>query len=330
MKALNKKNQKFIDIFLEYIDLIQYEKDEHIEYRLRTMNYVIKIISKLKNPITSGKDLLIYRGIGQKTANRIDEIINTDELRDSKILKQKYKKQIKKNKIINELTEVIGIGRVVANDLIDKYKIKSLKNLKDMVKNEVITVNDKIKIGLKYAGKFQGSIPRKEISEIGDLLNKVAKKHDLNMIICGSYRRGLPTSNDIDVLLYRENLTQLEDTSFLKDYVQSLKRKHLIKDDIAGDNIKTKYMGFCKWKDNPYRRIDIRLVPYDSLYTAILYFTGSYELNRIMRSQAKKLGYKLNEYGMYKDNKKIPISSEEEVFKILHLEYLPPEERNII
>ena len=40
-------------------------------------------------------------------------------------------------------------------------------------------------------------------------------------------------------------------------------------------------MGFAKW-ENVIRRIDIRLIPYESIYTALVYFTGSYELNRII------------------------------------------------
>ena len=47
-------------------------------------------------------------------------------------------------------------------------------------------------------------------------------------------------------------------------------------------------MGFCKYKNNLIRRIDIRLIPFESIYAAILYFTGSYELNKIMRINAKK------------------------------------------
>ena len=96
-------------------------------------------------------------------------------------------------------------------------------------------------------------------------------------------------------------------------------------DDITDKNIKTKYMGFCKYKNNPVRRIDIRYVPYDSYYTALLYFTGSKELNTKMRIKANELGYKLSEYNLIDKNKaKIKIKSEYDVFEKLKMEYLPP------
>jgi DNA polymerase (family 10) len=60
-------------------------------------------------------------------------------------------------------------------------------------------------------------------------------------------------------------------------------------------------------------------------------FTGSAELNKTMRKNAKKLGYKLSEYGLFniKDNKKLDVKSEYDIFKFLKLEYLEPTARNI-
>jgi len=84
-------------------------------------------------------------------------------------------------------------------------------------------------------------------------------------------------------------------------------------------------MGFAKYKDNPVRRIDIRYVAYDSYYSALLYFTGSADLNKKMRNIAKSKGLKLSEYGLFKtDGTKLKIKSEEDFFKELDLDYIPP------
>jgi DNA polymerase/3'-5' exonuclease PolX len=87
-------------------------------------------------------------------------------------------------------------------------------------------------------------------------------------------------------------------------------------------------MGFCKYDKFPVRRIDIRFIPFLSWYPALLYFTGSKELNLMMRNKAKKLGYKLNEYGLFKGSKNIYVESEEEIFDLLEMKYLEPQERN--
>lgn len=62
-------------------------------------------------------------------------------------------------------------------------------------------------LGLKYVGKFKGKIPRKHIDDIHDYLTKF----NSNIVICGSYRRGLEYSSDIDVLLYCQDLLTMND-----------------------------------------------------------------------------------------------------------------------
>ena len=88
-------------------------------------------------------------------------------------------------------------------------------------------------------------------------------------------------------------------------------------------------MGFSKYKDNLTRRVDIRYVSWDVYYSALLYFTGSAELNQKMRQIAKKMGYKLSEYGLTKisDNSHIEITSEKDIFNFLNMDYLKPNER---
>ena len=93
-------------------------------------------------------------------------------------------------------------------------------------------------------------------------------------------------------------------------------------------------MGFSKLPRKKVRRIDVRFVPYEYYPAALLYFTGSYELNTQMRQVAKTMGYKLNEYGLFKEKKDgtfadnpIKVKSEKDIFKKLKLDYLEPPER---
>jgi DNA polymerase beta len=183
----------------------------------------------------------------------------------------------------------------------------------------------------EYVGKYETKMPRKITTEIYDIILKNNKNKDIIFLLCGSYRRGLPQSSDIDLLICDLNLLfkeDLENSNTLKIIIDKLKKINLITDDITSSDVLTKYMGFCRYKDKNYR-IDIRLMPYESIYSALLYFTGSYQLNTLMRVNAKKLNYKLNEYGLYKNNKMIDIYNERDIFDLLKMEYLEPEQRNI-
>ena len=112
----------------------------------------------------------------------------------------------------------------------------------------------------------------------------------------------------------------------MKDIVKHLKKNNFIIDDITYNKYSIKYMGFFKFK-NIISRIDINLLPYKSMYSGLLYFTGSREFNQNMRYIAKKQGYKLNEFGLFKNNKRIKINSEKDIFNKLGLEYIKPENR---
>lgn len=306
-------NNNIIDVLKQYLEKIKSEKA--IIYKINAIANLIKIINIYPKEIKNGEELKDIKGVGKGSIEKINEILKTGTL------------SYLNNNILSELTEVIGIGPSIANQLIQKYKIKSLDELiKKVIKGE-IEVNDKIKLGLKYVGKFKGNIPRQHIDDVQDYL----KQFNSNIIICGSYRRGLDFSSDIDILLYNSQLLTMDDvkkSNMLNDYVKLLTKNKFIVDNITNNNV-TKYMGFAKW-ENVIRRIDIRLIPYESIYTALVYFTGSYELNRIMRKKAKELGYKLNEYGLYKNNELIHITSEKELFKKLGMKYLKPTKRNIL
>ena len=157
--------------------------------------------------------------------------------------------------------------------------------------------------------------------------------------ICGSYRREKLTSGDIDVLFTKKNtkdsLSDEESSKYLNMFVNILKKNiksnnnsKFIVDDMTDKNIVTKYMGFSKYKENPIRRIDIRFISFESYHSALLYFTGSYELNKKMRNIAKSMDLKLSEYGLFKINgKKYKIKSEKDFFKKLKLDYIEPKFR---
>ena len=154
------------------------------------------------------------------------------------------------------------------------------------------------------------------------------------MYVCGSYRRQKIESGDIDVLITHEdivNTPDLEDNSILSEIIEFLTEKKILVDHLTV-NGNTKYMGVCKFTPKSYgRRIDIRLIPKESIGCALLYFTGSGEFNVNMRSYASKKGYKINEYNLLRrvGTKYIPvkISSEKDVFDKLSLEYVEPQNR---
>jgi len=324
-------NSIIISEFEKLVSFYKSDKDTSSTFRVKQLKNVLSILSKYSEIITLGNytKLKELPGIGDGTIKRIKEILETGKLLELSSFNQDKESQV------NELEEVVGIGRVKALELFEKG-ITSIKILQEKIEKKEIEVNEKIELGLKYHGKYKINIPRDEIDKIYKLIKKIitehnktysSKKEHVIFDICGSYRREKSTSGDIDVLISKQG--KLEDINYLLLFVNKLKENKLLVDDITDKNFETKYMGFAQLKKNPIRRIDIRFVTYDSYYSALLYFTGSMELNKKMRNIAKSKGLKLSEYGLHKidDNSKLNITSEEDFFKALDMEYLEPKDR---
>src|SRR5205823_171164 len=60
---------------------------------------------------------------------------------------------------------------------------------------------------------------------------------------------------------------------------------------------------------------------------ALQYFTGSKAHNVELRKIAQEQGYKLNEYGLFKGTRRVAGQTEEEIYRTLGLDWIPPELR---
>ena len=317
-------NQNIIDCFEKLLTLPNDNKFKILSYKK-----TLQIIKNLEFEITDTNQISNIKGIGKTTCDKITEILNTNTL---KILNN-----IENDSSSNllDLQKITGIGPAKAKSLLkNDITLSKLLNIcfEYPSKNDLELLNNLThhqKLGVKYFSDLEHRIPYIEISDIEIYFKNVIKQHDLNLelIICGSYRRKKLDSGDIDILLYNK-----EDINNLTPFLNILIQTKFLTDHLTDINNKTKYMGFCKFKILN-RRIDIRYVPYDSLDSALLYFTGSGEFNKNMRTFALKKGYTINEYGIYKFNKdktkkiKIKTKEEKDIFEILGISFVEPQNR---
>ena len=160
---------------------------------------------------------------------------------------------------------------------------------------------------------------------INDVIN--LNKFKITYDITGSYRRQHKDSGDIDILVTSDGPDYVEK---YKEFVKCLKCIGYISDELAfGDN---KFMGVCKLPGcNKFRRLDIIVTTPEQYHFEVLYFTGSDDFNKEMRSEALKQGYSLSQYnftvvetGKIIDKK---FDSEEDIFEFLGFKYVEPKDR---
>src|SRR5207342_1693830 len=74
-------------------------------------------------------------------------------------------------------------------------------------------------------------------------------------------------------------------------------------------------------------QVDLRVVPPESFGAALHYFTGSKAHNIAIRKLAQARGLKLNEYGVFRGEKRVAGDTEESVFAAVDLPWIAPERR---
>lgn len=278
-----------------------YEHEVKNLYKAQAFRKAIKAL-RFKKPLTDGM---------QKKYN---EIRDTDDLKY-------YHKLI-------EISNIIKLPGFTLNN----YNNKNLTEVQ--------------KLSLKHKKHILRSIPHRDlITDIGKKLNKVIGKFD----ITGSYRRekveGIKDIDILYVLKKNENAKDISDKikKKFKMYLATLNegdKKFTFFIKVPARLI-NKYYNAPKYieivKPSTFNRsyyviqVDIRYFTNEEYPFALLHFTGSATFNLSLRRKVKTLGYKLNEYGLYKDDKKIEdLKSEKDIFEYLKIPYKLPKDREVL
>ena len=286
-------------------------KIEGDTYRAKVFNEAAQKIELYPIVITSGQNAkeTIRAGIGASIMEVIDQYLTNGTSGRLEQLKQKHNDRVS---IINLFMSIHGIGVSIANDLYDK----GFRTLDELWYNANLTSAQQLSI--YYRDHLIQRITRSEMKQIEASLLGIFPNSEF--IIAGSYRRGEPTSGDIDVLFKMKNNIRIDELVYL------LKQHKLLVGDLAQG--KSKYLGIFQLPGMYAHRIDILLVDPENWGNALMYFTGSQRFNILMRQRAKDLGYRLNEYGLYNiAGTRIITDTEEDIFKLLKVKYMTPEER---
>jgi DNA polymerase/3'-5' exonuclease PolX len=316
-KVVEENHKENIIKFLEII--MDFEELNKETYKVKAYKTAINNLSQL-DKISSVEDVKGLTGVGKKIHDKIDEYFQKGKISEvEKILSDD--KYILKNKLMN----IYGVGPSKIIEL--TKKISKFEDLYLPENSELL--NDKQQIGLKYYDDLLQRIPYKEASMHNKLIGKLLKKIDKNIEYCmvGSFRRKNKTAGDIDILIKSNSNFKLKDFIMKMQYCD----EYILEVLANGTN---KFMGICKIGDNPARRIDILVADSSYYYFALLYFTGSYTFNILMRNKALEKNLSLSEYGFkYKDTKEDAteinnkVKSEEDIFKLLDMEYVEPKKR---
>lgn len=331
---------KYINTIMEiFTTLRDYNKMLDNEYKVRAYDnalnniptitefYMYKYPLNLKNREKFNKTLLRY--MGEKLADKILNIID-----GKKISEYIVAKKDDRIKLYNKIISIKGFGNSMAFKLIKEYNIKSLEEVKTK-KNKLPLTKHQV-LGITHHKDLSTKIKRDETLSIFEHIKKSIASSQFvnddelneNIHLVGSYRRMEKLQGDIDILIsngpllsYDKFIQAIENMGGFIDFIAKGRTKiSILLRSKSGKNKKS--------SSNKVRQVDIRIVEPISKYTALLYFTGSKSFNLWLRTQFKKIDWKLNEYFLKDDKENIrAIKCEEDIFKYINHPYIPPNER---
>ncbi len=316
-----KKHMSYNKVFVKLLEEIAQIKVDRGEFhRSRAYSKAAEKLVLHSTEIISIDDIKSIKGIGSSVLNKLKEYIKNGNI--------KYIEEAKQDPVILFTRKIYGIGPKKANELVNTHKILTIEQL-TKVQDEVL--NEKQKLGLKYYVDVNKRIPRFEIEMYETKLNKYfnqVKNKNSEFKIVGSYRRGAVDSGDIDIIVMDPN----NDVEIFNKFLNLLIEKNLIIEVLSKGDVKS--LCISKIRGKPARRIDFMFTPKKEYAFAMLYFTGNKNFNTVMRAKALKLGYSMNEHGLYKMENGIKTTkltsyfpNEKAVFKFLGLVYKSPQER---
>ena len=300
----------------------KYYESIHDKIHVNAYERAIYQIKKWSKEITKGIELKDLPGIGKGMIEKIDTIIKTGTL---PIIKEKNLKYNSKGNdsngtgkdSSNVLDTVLGFGKKLVTELKEKWNARTIDNVRQLLTDNKIKLTDAQIIGLKYHDDLVLPIPIKETEEIGALISDIIesdgkkiegkKSHNLYCFLAGSYPSGVKSeSKDIDILCISNDSGN--NSRSLKTIIHDISEKLEIEIIALGD---TKFLGLIKSPvSGKWRHLDMRLVNLESFPYAWFYYTGGKVFNKLIREILKKKGYKLNEWGLYKNDKRVELNGE--------------------
>ncbi|MEY4566452.1 MAG: polymerase/3-5 exonuclease PolX [Planctomycetota bacterium] len=315
-------NEQIANLFDEMAELLEIRGES--PFRIRAYRNGAKAIRDLLESVASiihdpNKNLTDVPGIGETLAEKCEVLIRTGKIPQLEELRQQVPPGLL------QILRVPGIGAKKAKALNDLLGITDLAQLRTAC--EAHRVRELKGFGAKTEETILKSLDLVESASTRMLLDgathlAVALRHHLRqassieqMEFAGSFRRGKETVGDLDIVLVSKEpeaaMDQLASFPKVSQVIARGDTKMSVR--VSGDF-----------------QVDMRVVPAQCFGAALQYFTGSKEHNVEIRGRAKRLGLRVNEYGVFREsdlNEPIAGATEESVYEALNLCWIPPELR---
>ncbi|NLF29549.1 MAG: DNA polymerase/3'-5' exonuclease PolX [Planctomycetes bacterium] len=312
------ENAQIADMFDQIADLLDLTGAN--AFRIRSYHNAARTVrglsQRLEDLVAAGEDLTDLPGIGQSTAAKIREILDTGTCKRLEELRSQVPEGLP------DLMRVPGLGPRKAMQLHDALGVATLDDLRTAAEEHRISTvehfgarsEEKILEGIRTATSTAGRMLYHDAAGHVEALSRRLDGAGAveRWVVAGSFRRGMETVGDLDILvLARDRDAAIEQI--------------LAFDNIAAVDSRGREKATVRLEGG--LQVDFRFFEEESFGAAMMYFTGSKAHNIALRRMAQQRGWKLNEYGLFDGRRMLAGRSEEALYGRLNLPWIPPEIR---
>ena len=306
------------------------EIDGAIIGRYRSYERAAELLDSLPDRVESlaadPEKLTELPGIGDRMAEHIREILKTGDYSLRARLLKKYPHTLL------DLLNLQSLGPKKVALLWKHFKAGSVEQVEKLARDgklrDLVGFGEKseenilkaVEVFKKSSGRFHLDTAQRLADQLAEHIRKLGKQV-AGVQAAGSLRRSKETVGDLDLLVTMpEEHAKPRDVAAVSEHI--LKFPGIQQVLARGEN----KVSFVL---ETGMQVDVRLLPPSETGAALLYFTGSKEHNVTLRGRALKMDYTLNEYALsrLKDEKVVAARTEEDIYKKLGLEWIPPELR---
>src|SRR5437588_2422815 len=274
--------------------------------------------------VVAAEKLGEIRGIGETLQEKITTLVKTGALPFYDDLRKATPPGL------FEMLRLPGVGPKKVKALYDQLKIDDIAKLRQACAQGCVAelkgfgdkTQQKILEGIEFLDRIGQRVRIDEAWELASTLVEGLRdcKGVERFELCGSLRRRKETINDIDILVSAEDPAPImacfvKLPGVIQVVGQGETKSSVVFDHDLGQGRRV------------IMNADLRVVRPEQFAFALHYFTGSKDHNIAVRARAQQYGLKLNEYELVGPKRSISCKEEEDIFRALDLDYIPPELR---
>ena len=318
MQGSTAHNADIARIFGEVADLLEIQQAN--PFRIRAYRNAARIVESLPLDLAArlaaGGELPKVPGIGTDLGAKIREIAATGTC----ALFEKLKRQLPSG--ITDLLHVPGLGPKRVQRLYQDLDVQTpeqlyraardgrLRALPGFGEKSELNILQGVEAHLKRPGRYKLAIAAQYAHAYADYLSMGVGAG--RVALAGSFRRMRETVGDLDILV-----TAAAPAQVMRRFLAYPEIKQILSRGETRASV-VLHAGI---------QVDVRVVAEESYGAALHYFTGSKAHNIAVRKLGQERGLKINEYGVFRGDKRIAGETEESVYAAVGLAYIPPELR---